>query len=64
LPDNPYFYLASLLAAYVDQSPLWKQVTARLFLNLWVKGGHAQHNMFMFSIPAPISTVEAAACTP
>ncbi|KAF5834756.1 hypothetical protein DUNSADRAFT_8444 [Dunaliella salina] len=24
LPDNPYFYLASLLAAYVDQSPLWK----------------------------------------
>ncbi len=27
LPDNPYFYLASLLAAYVDQSPLWKLVS-------------------------------------
>jgi hypothetical protein len=23
LPDNPYFFLASVLGAYVDQSPLW-----------------------------------------
>jgi hypothetical protein len=25
LPDNPYYYLASTLAAYVDQDTLWKQ---------------------------------------
>lgn len=25
LPDNPCFYLANVLSAYVDQSPLWKQ---------------------------------------
>lgn len=24
LPDNPYYYLANVLAAYVDQSQLWK----------------------------------------
>lgn len=24
LPDNPYYYLANMLGAYVDQSPLWK----------------------------------------
>lgn len=24
LPDNPYFYLANVLNAYVDQSQLWK----------------------------------------
>lgn len=30
LPDNPYYYLANVLGAYVDQSHLWREADAAL----------------------------------
>ncbi len=39
LPDNPYFFLASVLGAYVDQSPLWKMPATDIAAAYDLEGG-------------------------
>jgi hypothetical protein len=39
LPDNPYFFLASVLGAYVDQSPLWKTPATDIAASYDLEGG-------------------------
>jgi hypothetical protein len=39
LPDNPYYYLASALGAYVDQNDLWQESDLSLLTALDNEGG-------------------------
>jgi hypothetical protein len=39
LPDNPYYYLASALGAYVDQNDLWQESDLSLLTALDSEGG-------------------------
>jgi hypothetical protein len=39
LPDNPYFFLASVLGAYVDQSPLWRTPDVEIAAAYDLEGG-------------------------
>lgn len=39
LPDNPYFYLANVLNAYVDQSLLWKESDSGVMATYDDEGG-------------------------
>lgn len=39
LPDNPYYYLAAALGAYVDQNPLWAEPDVNIILKLDQDGG-------------------------
>lgn len=38
LPDNPYYYLASALGAYVDQSALWSESDVNIISSIDVEG--------------------------
>lgn len=39
LPDNPYYFLANVLGAYVDQSSLWREPAAQLVAVCDLDGG-------------------------
>jgi hypothetical protein len=39
LPDNPFYYLASALGAYVDQDPLWAETDVAIISALDSNGG-------------------------
>lgn len=39
LPDNPYYYLAAALGAYVDQNPLWSESDVGIISALDNDGG-------------------------
>lgn len=39
LPDNPYYYLANVLVAYVDQSSLWKVSNQAIMSAYDLEGG-------------------------
>jgi hypothetical protein len=39
LPDNPYYYLANSLAAYVDHSDLWRESDLWIAFTLDNEGG-------------------------
>ncbi len=39
LPDNPYYYLANVLGAYVDRTPLWKEADAAILSAIDMEGG-------------------------
>jgi hypothetical protein len=39
LPDNPYYYLASALGAYVDQNDLWQESDLSILTALDNEGG-------------------------
>ena len=44
LPDNPYFFLASVLGAYVDQSPLWRTPPSEVAAAYDLEGGVEVHD--------------------